>query len=128
MSRATVSVRLVVQADDSQGQAVDTQVRADPRLTIVVVPGRAPTESPSAPTAPVVDENSLASHHDTRAVASPSGLSAEVIDRVRASRHAQGLSLGVTDPALLSALRRTLMPPRDARDKNSSAQRYRPRS
>lgn len=42
---------------------------------------------------------------------------ADLIDQVRASRAAQGLSLGVTDPTILVALRRTLVPSRSARDK-----------
>ena len=40
----------------------------------------------------------------------------DVIGWVRASRAAQGLSLGVEDPAILMALRKTLLPSRCARD------------
>lgn len=43
------------------------------------------------------------------------GPSPEVIERVRASRAQQGLSLGVQDQALIAALRKTLQPTAHAR-------------
>ena len=87
-----------------------------PQLEVVSSPGFLPLELQSSP--PCAADKGQLRHRGWSGVAPDARPPSGVIDRVRSSRAAQGLSLGVTDPVLLAALRRTLIPARCARDKD----------